>query len=49
MVWRLFRNVNFEHEWALYKHIIYIAFCVLVLKVVAIYLEPSLIIILKES
>ncbi len=49
IVWRLFKNVKLEHEWALYTHTIYIVFRVLVLKVVTIYYEPSLIIVLKES
>jgi hypothetical protein len=48
IVWRLFRNVEIEHEWALYTHTIYIVFHVLVLKVIVIYYEPSLIIVLKE-
>jgi hypothetical protein len=48
VVWSLFGNVKIEHEWTLYTHIIYISFCVLVLKVV-IYSEPSLVIVLKES
>jgi hypothetical protein len=49
IVWRLFRNVEIEHEWALYTHTIYIVFRVLILKIDAIYYEPSPIIILKES
>ncbi len=48
IVWRLFRNVKIEHEWALYTHTICIAFCVLIFKFFDIYPEPSLIIVLKE-
>jgi hypothetical protein len=49
IVWRLFKNVEIEHEWTLYTHTIYIAFRVLILKVAIIYFEPSLVIVLKES
>jgi hypothetical protein len=49
IVWRLFRNVEIEHDLVLYTHTICIVFHVLILKVVAIYFEPSLIIVLKES
>jgi hypothetical protein len=45
---KMFMNVEIEHEWTLYTHTICIAFHVLVLKVVIIYYEPSLIIVLKE-
>jgi len=48
IIWRLFRNVEIEHEWPLYTHTICINFCVLILKVVAIYNKPSLIIVLKK-
>jgi len=48
IVWRLFRNVEIEHEWTLYTHTICIVFHVLTLKVVAIYYEASFVIILKE-
>jgi len=40
IVWKLFKNVEIEHEWTLYTHTIYIVFCVLVLKVVVIYSKP---------
>jgi hypothetical protein len=49
IVWRLFRNVKTEHEWALYINTLCIAFHVLILKIVTIYFEPSLVIVLKES
>jgi hypothetical protein len=49
IVWRLFKNVEIEHEWDLYTHTIYIVFHVLILKVDAIYFEPSLVIVLKET
>jgi len=48
IVWRLFGNVEIEHEWILHTHTIYIIFRVLVLKFIVIYFEPSLIIVLKE-
>ncbi len=48
IVWRLFRNVKIEHKWALHTHIILFYFIVLVLKIVVIYSEPSLVIVLKE-
>jgi hypothetical protein len=41
--------VEIEHEWALYTHTMFIVFCVLVLKIVIIYSEPSLVIVFKES
>jgi hypothetical protein len=47
IIWRLFRNVEIEHEWILYTHTI-LFFLVLVLKAVTIYYEPSLVIVLKE-
>jgi len=46
IVWRLFKNIKIEHEWILYTHIICIVFRVLILKI-AIYFEPSLVIVLK--
>jgi hypothetical protein len=49
IVWRLFKNVEIEHEWVQYTHTIYITFHVLVLKVDVIYFKRSLVIILKES
>jgi len=49
IVWKLCRILEIEHEWVLYTHIIYIDFHVLVLKVDAIYSEPSLGFVLKES
>ncbi len=48
IVWRLFGNIEIEHEWALRTHTICIVFYVLILKVVTIYSEPSLIIVLKK-
>jgi len=48
IVWIFFKNVEIEHEWALYTHTICIAFHVLILKVVVRYYEPSLVIVLKE-
>ncbi len=47
-VWKLFRNVKNEHEWASYTHTICIIFHVLILKVGIICSEPSLVIVLKE-
>jgi hypothetical protein len=44
IVWRLFKNVKIQHEWALYTHTICIDFHVLILKVDVIYFEPSLVI-----
>jgi hypothetical protein len=49
IVCKLFNNVEIEHEWILYTHTICIDFYVLILKVVTIYSEPSIIIVLKES
>jgi len=47
ILWIFFGNVKIEHEWNLYTHTI-LFFCVLILKVVIIYYEPSLVIVLKE-
>jgi hypothetical protein len=49
IVWSLSRIVEIEHEWTLYMHIICIVFHVLILKVVAIYFEPSLLVIVLKN
>jgi hypothetical protein len=48
IIWSVLKNVETEDEWALYTHTICFFFCVLILKVVAIFYEPSLVIILKK-
>ncbi len=48
-VWKLFRNVKNEHEWASYTHTICIIFHVLILKVGIICSEPSLVIVLSST
>jgi len=48
MIQRLFKNVKIKQKWTLYTHMICFSFLVSILKVVAMYYEPSLVVVLKN-
>jgi hypothetical protein len=49
IIQRFFLNVKIKQKWTLYTHMICLYFLVSILKVVDMYYEPSLIVMLKNS